>query len=94
MSPLHAAQLKAKPAGSISRSNLQASFHFFLKCMKQLKKLSNVTPDLADKPLPSGPGIDGVEIEAIELFINFLKLIGLPKSQERSTGCCLSQRGR
>lgn len=34
----------------------------------------------ADKRNASPPGLSEIEIEAIEMFINFLKLIGLPKS--------------
>jgi DNA-binding transcriptional regulator GbsR (MarR family) len=39
-----------------------------------------VTSDLADKPSRPAQELTELEIEAIELFINFLKLIGLPKS--------------
>jgi len=39
-----------------------------------------VTSDLADKSPRPAQELSGLEIEAIELFINFLKLIGLPKS--------------
>lgn len=39
-----------------------------------------MTSDLADKSARPVQELTGLEIEAIELFINFLKLIGLPKS--------------
>lgn len=39
-----------------------------------------MTSDLADKPPRPIQELSQLEIEAIELFINFLKLIGLPKS--------------
>lgn len=48
--------------------------------MKRLGKLGFVTSDLADKPSRPAQELTGLEIEAIELFINFLKLIGMPKS--------------
>lgn len=38
-----------------------------------------MTPQLTDAP-SSGSALNEMEVEAIEMFINFLRLIGLPKS--------------
>lgn len=42
--------------------------------------MAGVITTSADKRNASPPGLSEIEIEAIEMFINFLKLIGLPKS--------------
>ncbi|MGH6755059.1 MAG: GbsR/MarR family transcriptional regulator, partial [Bradyrhizobium sp.] len=58
-------------------------FHFILKCLKHLRHTDRHmlseprhTAQSLSKPAPLGP----IEMEAIEMFINFFRLLGLPKS--------------
>jgi len=37
-------------------------------------------PTVAETPRPTAPGLSDLEVESIEMFINFLRLLGWPKS--------------
>jgi HTH-type transcriptional regulator, glycine betaine synthesis regulator len=78
---LEAGRVAAKPRSNLRELNFSAA-SFFLEILQAPRhfRASMVQPMPNNGERTSSKPLTELEVEAIEMFINFLKLIGLPKS--------------
>ena len=63
-----------------TRPEFSCIFHFLLKDSKDLLKHNKAMPALVEATRQKASSLSDLEVESIEMFINFLRLLGWPKS--------------